>query len=50
MKIHRCPDEIIVMEKMLHRRRELNNILLNLDMYERWGYNNDPAMNKEQLL
>ena len=35
------------LEKLLLRRKELGSILLNLDMYERWGQGSDPEMNQE---
>ena len=35
------------LERLLLRRKELGSILLNLDMYERWGHGSDPDMNQE---
>ncbi|MBV6492441.1 MAG: hypothetical protein LDLANPLL_00435 [Turneriella sp.] len=39
--------ETKTLEAMQRKRFELGNILLNLDMYERWGHGSDPAMNLE---
>lgn len=42
-----CLPETKALEAMQRKRFELGNILLNLDMYERWGHGSDPAMNLE---
>lgn len=42
-----CLPETKALEAMQKRRFELGNILLNLDMYDRWGHGSDPAMNLE---
>ena len=42
-----CLTETKALEAMQKKRFELGNILLNLDMYDRWGHGSDPAMDLE---
>jgi hypothetical protein len=36
------PPEAIALERLLARRRELSNILLNVEMFDRWGPKDGP--------
>lgn len=40
-------EDAISLEKLCKERRRLGTILLNLDMYERWGQNSDKTLNQE---
>ena len=43
----RCSPAVCQIERLMKKRRRLSNILLNLDMYERWGGSQDSSMNAE---
>lgn len=43
----RCSPESCKLEKLMRERKRLGNILLNLDMYDRWGHGSDSKMNTE---
>ncbi|MCB1173976.1 MAG: hypothetical protein KDK39_10435 [Leptospiraceae bacterium] len=47
MAVFRCSAAVRAIEKRQRRRFQLGNVLLNLDMYERWGHGSDKKMEAE---